>query len=175
MWQFLLHLWESPPVDLRLTCPAPATGQSANAQGFYDYTSVAATFNLAAIVSVIVVLLGVVICYQWTRGSLGGRFVKRWWIALALTGVFCFVAAWSVLATFPTTALANSCASNPDAFAARLPTALILNRAFAGLVWGWTAYVLLSLVATATIGRLLPHRSNGFFHYRGCPWPRVLP
>src|SRR5207253_1481357 len=174
MWQSLLHLWLVPPTDLVLACPEPAAGQPADPQGFYDYVTVNAAFNLAAVVSAIIVVLGVIICYQMFRGSLGERFVKRWWIGLVVTGIVCLAAVWVALATYHTTALANSCTTNPTAFAIKLPTSIVINRALVGLVWGMLVFAILSLLATLTLGKI-PHRANGFFHNRGCPWPRFQP
>lgn len=175
MWQALFHLWARPSTDLPLlSCPAPATGQPPDPQGFYDPNSVSAAFNSTAAVSVVLVIVAVVICYQITRGSLGGRFVKRWWIGMAATAVACFGAGWLVLALFPTTALAGTCSTDPNAFRVALPTAVVIQRAVVGLVWGPAAYALISVLLTSTIGRL-PSKNNGFFHSRGCPVPRFLP
>ena len=174
MWQFLLHLWQAAPADLPLVCPDPAAGQPADPQGFYDFASIAPAFHLAAIASAFVVVFVVVVCYQFTRTSLGERFVKRWWVSVIASGLLCLGVVWLSLATFPTTALAGSCSTNPGAFPIALPTSLVISRAMAGLVWGLVAFALLSSAATAVLGRF-PHRSNGFFHHRGCPLPRFLP
>jgi hypothetical protein len=174
MWQVLMHLWEPPPADLTLVCPAPAAGQPVDPQGFYDATQIIAAFDWAAVASAIVVVVTVIVCYQLARGSLGGRFVRRWWISLVASGALCLGVVWGILATWPTVALANSCATNPDAFPVSLPGDVIWSRAFVGLVWGALAFIVASLIATFFLGRFA-HAKNGFFHHRGCPWPRFQP
>jgi hypothetical protein len=54
-----------------------------------------------------------------------------------------------------------------------IPASLLMDRMFAGLVWGALAFLLLSLLATRVLG--LSRLAGGFFHYRGCPWPRWNP
>lgn len=174
MLQAVIHLWQSAPASLPLVCPPPAAGQPPDPQGFYDYSTVAAAFSTTAWASAIIVIGTVTWCYALARGSLGRSFVGRWWLLLVLTGVMCFGAAWLILARAPTTALAGSCTTDPDAFPVALPGALILGRSLVALVWGPLAYIVLSLIATATVGRFA-HPGNGFFHNRGCPAPRFLP
>ena len=120
------------------------------------------------------IILLVLACYLWTRVSLGPVFVKRWWVYLLGSLAVGALVVFGVLSAWPTTALASSCQSNPDAFAAALPGSFVLARTFAGALYGMLLFILLSLLLTQTVGRIAGLR-NGFFHNRGCPWPRVLP
>lgn len=175
MWQSLLHLWGGPPPDLQLlSCPAPAAGQQPDPQGFYDMATVSGAFNATAIASAVLVILAVVVCYQVTRASLGSRFVKRWWIGVGIVAVLCFAAAWLILAKYPTAAAAGTCSTDPNPFRVALPGELVFRRAVVGLVWGPLAYIVVSLLLTATVGRFAS-KNNGFFHSRGCPAPRFIP
>jgi hypothetical protein len=174
MWKYLVHLWATPPSSLSLNCPPPPDGQTPDPLGFYDFDSVTAAFNAAAVVSAAIVVLAVVICYWFTSATLGPRFVRRWWIALATAALLTPVSVWVVLRRAPTTALAGSCETSPDAFSVILPFGTMLSRSLAGMLWAILAVVLLSSLLTATIGRI-PHVRNGFFHNRGWPWPRILP
>ena len=67
-------------------------------------------------------------------------------------------------------ALAGSCVTNPNPFPVTLPWSEILERGASGAVWSLLAFVVLSLLLTRTIGWL--PQGGGFFHNRGCPWPR---
>jgi hypothetical protein len=111
--------------------------------------------------------------YFATTGSLSPRFVKRWWIFLAIAAVACFATAAIVLRGYPTHAMLGSCTTNPTGFAKNLPWDRVWLRAVAGLVWGALAFGLLSIVLTRTVGRW--HGAKGLFHFRGCPLPRFLP
>lgn len=129
---FLIHLWAIPR-DLPLVCPPPPAGQASDPAGFYDLTTVTSAYNLAALVSFVLVLLMVALIYQATRVSLGPRFVWRWWLGLSLTALLCGAATWFVLYAAPTAALAGSCETSPDAFPIRLPPAAMLDRSVAEL------------------------------------------
>ena len=171
MWKYLLHLWAVPPTTLTLVCPPPAAGQPADPQGFYDYTTIAAAYDRVALVSVILVVLSVVVCYQATQASLGPRFVKRWWITLGSSALVVGVSTWLLLITAGTRALVDSCETNPSAFPIPLPGSMVFERAVAGVLWAALAFLILSLLLTAILGRVAGAK-NGFFHNRGCPWPR---
>jgi hypothetical protein len=174
MWKHLIHLWATPPSSLPLNCPPSPDGVTPDPMGFYDYETVAAAFNAAALTSAAIVALAVVICYWFTSTTLGPRFVRRWWITLVLAVLITPLAVATVLYRAPVRALADSCELSPNAFAEVLPFATIFSRSMAGMVWALLAMVALSVLLTATIGRI-PHVRNGFFHNRGWPWPRILP
>lgn len=175
MWQFLLHLGTIGDYDnVTLTCPPPAAGQAAAPLGFYDGTSVANAYNLLGGLSVLAVLLVVTIIYMGTRTSLGPRFVGRWYKGAIAAAIICALLAYITLSFAPTHALADSCETNPTPFPLRLPGSLIIARTLAGLVWGALAYLLFSLILTLTAGKFASGK-NGFFHNRGCPWPRFVP
>lgn len=144
-----------------------------NPWGVFDNVSVADAYNLAAAASAAVVAILVVVCYLWTRQTLGPGFKRRWVLFFVITGALCFGFVWLVLQNSPTHALADSCQSNPAPFPRTLPVTVIAMRAVAGLAWGMLAFVILSWLCTFTIGRWAG-LYNGFFHNRGWPWPRAL-
>jgi hypothetical protein len=172
-----MHLWAWPPASLTFACPPGIDGQSSGALGFYDPASIQGAYTLASVASLALVLGGVFGCYLLlNRSSLGRRFVIRYWVWWLMVAVVSGLATWGVLATAPITALANTCQSNPAAFAQPLPMTTILNRSLAGAAWAFIAFFLLSWLATRPWllgGIALPR--NGFFHNRGCPVPRLTP
>lgn len=123
-----------------------------------------------SILLVVALLLG---CYLLPRASLNPGFVSRWWITFAVSGVLCLLVPLAVGLYSPVHARAGSCSTRPAAFAAEIPVELLLPRMLAGLVWGLLAFALVSLLATRLLGRW--SGAGGFFHYRGCPWPRWNP
>lgn len=173
MPNYLLHLWSVPPADLPLTCPPPPPGEPADPTGFFDPATVHGAYSAAGWASLLLVLALVCLCYLWTSGSLGPRFMRRWVLFLALSGAAALGVAVLVLRTWPTRALAGSCETNPEPFLAALPWSEVLGRGLAGAVWGVLVFALLSLVLTRTAG-LFPW-SRGLFHHRGCPYPRLSP
>lgn len=170
MPNFLLHLWAPPPANLQLACPAPPPGMDPDPVGFFAPESIEAAFSWAGTASAVFVLVLVTVTYLAVSGALSPRFVKRWWVFLGAAALGSFVIAVIALRVTPTYAMAGSCSTNPTAFLEPLPWGLIWNRAFAGLLWGALAFVVLSLVLTRTLGRW--PQGRGFFHFRGCPVPR---
>jgi hypothetical protein len=169
---FLQTLLGLAPSDVTLApCPAPPPDQPVDPFGFYDPASVSSAYMAAGWFTVGLVLLLVVLCYLWRSGSLGPRFVRRWWLTGIAAVVLAAVVGGATIALWPTHALAGSCETLPTAFPRHLPGALALGRAVAGLVWGLVLYPLASLLLTRSIG-YLPAAGNGFFHNRGCPLPR---
>lgn len=174
MLDFLWHLWEAPPVRLQLSCPAAAEGTTGNAYGSYDDASVRAAYQLVSIESIASVIIAVFLCYMIGRMSTGARFSLRWWIVLAITMLWTGGITWWQLSHAATTALAGSCESNPTAFPVALPFANIVQRSIVGLVWALLAFPIVSFVLTRVLG-YFPTMWNGFFHFRGTPWPRFSP
>lgn len=170
---YLVHLWAVPPVGLQLPCPAAAAGQTTNLFGSFDDNSVRAAFATAGAWSAIVVAAMIFGCYFLTRKSSGPGFDKRWVVFGLFASALCFVVAYGALHFAHTTAMAQSCESNPSAFAWPLPAGVVMSRAIAGLVWGALAFFVLSIVMTAVAG-WYPSMRNGFYHNRGTPWPRLL-
>ena len=173
MWQYLLNLWATPPVNLELACPVSPSGAATNVTGYFDNASVVDGYTLAAAASAAVIALGVCACYLLTRKTLGPGFKTRWLVFLIGSGLLSGVAAFFVLQNAPTHALAGTCESNPAPFAVALPMSKIMIRSVAGAVWGWLAFILLAWACTFTIGRWAGLH-NGFFHNRGWPWPRSM-
>jgi hypothetical protein len=169
MPDFIWNLWAGPPENLSLACPAGAPGQPPTT-GFFDPDTVRAAYQAASWATLAAVVVWILVCYLWTRTTLGPRFVHRWWLFGVIAAASGFVAPLLVLHYWPTRALAGSCQTNPTPFLNPLPWSEILQRGLAGLLWAAIAYVLLSLVATRLVGWL--PASGGFFHNRGCPAPR---
>lgn len=172
MPNYFLHLWATPPASLVLDCPPAPPGATNDPTGFFDPGTVDAAYSAAGWGSLVVVLLLVLLCYLLTEMSTGPRFTRRWLLFLVVAAVVCFAVPLGVLRAWPTHSLAGSCELFPDPFPAKLPWNEIVNRALAGLVWGLLAFVIVSVLATRIAGRF--PWSGGFFHCRGCPWPRLL-
>ncbi|HEX8271790.1 MAG TPA: hypothetical protein VF615_03995 [Longimicrobiaceae bacterium] len=173
MLLWLLHLWAQPPVGVRLPCPLPRAGEDYDPGGLYDAAEIAARWQAMAGVSAALVVALLLGCYLLPRASLNRGFVVRWWAALAVSGGLCLLVPLVVGLYAPVHARPGSCSTRPAAFPVDLPLELLLPRMLAGLVWGLLAFALVSLLATRLLGRW--SGAGGFFHYRGCPWPRWNP
>lgn len=174
MWQSVLHLWASPPVNVPLVCPPPVPGQPVAVGGFFDPAPVAAAYQWTAIATTVLVLLAVLACYLLDRRSLSRAFVQRWWMMLIITSILgAIVPLVMLFGIVPQHAFAGSCETNPLAFGADYPAALALSRAAAGLVWSALAFAVFSFLLTRAAG--WHPASGGVFHNRGCPWPRINP
>ena len=173
MLRWLLHLWAHPPTRVRLDCPPPPPGDPYDPGGLYDTAEIAARWQMMAGVSIALVVALLLACYLLPRASLNRAFVVRWWITVAASGVLCLLVPLAVGTYAPVHARAGSCSTRPNAFPADLPFDLLLPRMLAGLAWGLLAFAAFSLLATWLLGRW--SGAGGFFHYRGCPWPRWNP
>lgn len=174
MWDYLLHLWATPPATLALACPPGAPGQTTNPTGTFDERTIRAAYTVVSAESFLAVLLFVLGCYLLTRASTGRRFSRQWAACWAGAVVAAGLAAWWKLHYAPgTTAEVQTCESNPAAFPVPLPGGYVVARTAAACVWALLVYPLLSLLLTQTVGRV-PGVRNGFFHNRGTPWPRLL-
>lgn len=173
MWQYLQHLWSPPPANVQLACPPPAPGEAPDLNGFFDPGPVAAAYSWIFWASLGAVLLSILLCYLVYSSSLSRGFVRRWYWFLIGTMVAGALIPVLVMYLTPQHALAGSCETNPLPFAAELPGVLMVARAGAGLVWAGLAFALGSLLFTRIAGR--HPASRGFYHNRGCPWPRWNP
>jgi hypothetical protein len=173
MWRYLLHLWAIPPIDARLACPPPRAGEAADPFGLYNAAEVLGVWRTIATASIIGTLVILLACYLVPRASLSARFVRGWYGCLVGTMAFCFLVPLVVGWLTPVTARLGSCTTRPSAFPVQLPFDLLFPRMLAGMVWGLLAFTLLSLVITRLLARW--PAAGGFFHYRGCPWPRWNP
>jgi hypothetical protein len=175
MWRYLLHLWALPPIDAHLGCPPPRAGEAADPFGFYDAVRIQDVWSSifwASLIGTLVILLA---CYLIPRASLSPRFVKGWYASLAGAMLFCFAVPLVVGRLTPVTARAGSCTTRPAAFLVQLPFDLLFPRMVAGLLWGFIAFTVASLFFTRILARGAGPVAGGFFHYRGCPWPRWNP
>jgi hypothetical protein len=173
MWNWLLHLWASPPTGTILPCPAPRAGEAPDPGGLYDVAELGDLWTRMGIVSAVTVVVLLLFCYLLPRASLSPRFVMRWWLTLAAAAVLCFLVPLALGLTAEVHARAGSCSTRPAAFPVELPVSLLMDRMFAGLLWGALAFLVLSLFATKVLG--LSRHAGGFFHHRGCPVPRWNP
>lgn len=174
MWRYFWHLWALPPIDAHLVCPPPRADEAVDPFGFYDAVRVHDVWSSIAWASAIGTLVIFLACYLLPRASLSARFVKGWYACLAGTMLFCFAAPYVVGMLTPVTARAGSCTTRPAAFLVpHLPFDLLFPRMVAGALWGLVAFTVLSLVVTRLMAR--GPVAGGFFHYRGCPWPRWNP
>ena len=173
MWEFVLHLWASPPVNVRLPCPPSAPGVPL-AVGVFDPGPVTSAYQWTALATALLVLLAVLACYLLDRRSLSRAFVQRWWVVLAAVSVLGALVPLAMLYVLvPQHALAGTCDTNPTQFAMTFPAAIALNRALAGFFWSALAFGTCSFLLTRAVG--WHPASGGFFHNRGCPWPRINP
>jgi hypothetical protein len=126
------------------------------------------------VATALLVMAAVLACYLTDRRSLSRAFVRRWWVALAVASIIGALVPLAVLYfAVPQHALAGTCDTNPLPFAAPFPLDVALGRALAGFAWSALAFALLSFLLTRAAG--WHPASGGFFHNRGCPWPRVNP
>lgn len=173
MTDFLLHLWAGPPARLPVACPAPPPGEPLPPPGEFDPSTILAAYSAAGWLSLVAVVLVVLVCYLFTTGSTSPRFTIRWFVFLGIAAVVAFAVPVVVLRVWPTRALANSCLTNPTAFTVTMPWDVVISRGLAGIVWGVLVFTLVSILLTRTAGRW--PSAGGFFHHRGCPWPRFAP
>jgi hypothetical protein len=173
MWRYLLHLWAFPPVDARLVCPAPRQGEAADPFGLYNQAEVLGIWRNIAAASVVGVLVLLLLLYLLPRASLSARFVRGWYLTLGAATVYCFLVPLAVGKLTTLSARPDSCTTRPAAFPVHLTVDLLVPRMWAGAVWGFLAFILLSLIFTRVLAR--GPVAGGFFHYRGCPWPRWNP
>ncbi|HEX8361781.1 MAG TPA: hypothetical protein VF613_16810 [Longimicrobium sp.] len=173
MLHWLLHLWAQPPVGARLECPPPLADDPPDPGGLYNAAEIAARWQMMALVSIALVVLLLLGCYLLPRASLNRGFVVRWWGTLGLAGVLCLFVPLAVGGYAPVHARPGSCSTRPAAFPVEIPVDLLFPRMIAGFMWGLLAFAIVSLLATRLLGRW--SGAGGFFHYRGCPWPRWNP
>lgn len=169
MPDFFWNLWAIPPGDLDFRpCPNPV-----DPVGFYDPAAIRAAYGMTSLATALLVLLLIALCYLWTRSSLGPRFVVRWWSFMAASVIGGFLLGTAMVHMWPARALAGSCEANPESFPLVIPWAYAFDRGVAGAVWAALAFVLGSIVLTQVAGRF--PWAGGLFHYRGCPYPRLMP
>jgi hypothetical protein len=171
MLQSVLHPWTPP--TLTLACPPPAPGNPASGPGFFDPRSLEGPFHTAWFAWIALVLAMVAACYLTSNASLNRGFVMKWHLFWLLSIFLGSVVPLVVLALSHPTALAGSCSTDPDAFAAALELGQIVPVMEIAALWSFVAFPLLSVIATTLAGR--HPAAGGFFHYRGCPWPRWNP
>jgi hypothetical protein len=174
MWQYLLHLWAPPPPDVALVCPLPPPGGDIDPYGVFDPVAVSTAYQWTAVATGVLVLVAVLACYLLDRRSLSRAFVRRWYAVLSGTAVLgALVPLVMLYLVVPQHALAGTCSTNPLPFPETYPLDLALARALAGFAWASLAFVAVSFLLTRAAG--WHPAAGGFFHNRGCPWPRINP
>ena len=169
VWQFLQHLWAPTPINVAISCPI-IDGQPVDPQGFVDVITLATAWNIVSSLSVGLVLVGVVACYNMTQMTLGAGFTRRWLFFALATSAICAGVAYATLHSYPFYSAADSCDTNPQPFRVNLPTQYLIARTIAGLIWGMLAFLTISILFTKSVGRF--PWGGGFFHNRGTPVPR---
>lgn len=172
LWEYVKHLWATTPVDVGIACPAIGGEPSGN-QGFIAPAYLTAAWSLTFWLSLAIVVLLVVWCYNGTRMTTGPGFSRRWLVFVPLGALGAALVAFVVLSSMPFYVVAGSCDTNPEAFAVSLPSKFVWMRVFAGAIWGFVVFVMMSIVLTKTLGRA--SWNNGFFQNRGTPLPRFMP
>ena len=170
MWQSVLTAW-APPENVTLLCPVLAGDTPAT--GFFDPASLAAAYRASALAWAAVLLALVLACYLTAPASLDRGFVVKWWMYWAAAVALGALVPLVVLSQAPLHALAGSCFTNPLPFEAHLTFAQILPAMVVWALWALAAFPLVSWLLTRAAG--WHPASRGFFHYRGCPWPRWNP
>ena len=163
--------WKPPP-GLVAACPAASPGTPAGT-GFIDPASLAGPYRLAGALWFAAVLLLVLTCYLTARASLNRGFVMKWYLHWTASIVLGALIPLAVLGLAHPTVLAGSCEGIDVAIATRLHFGQILPTMLAAAGWALAAFPLLSVILTRLAG--WHPASGGFFHYRGCPWPRWNP
>ena len=169
--RYLWHLWGAPR-EVPLTCPV-IPGTPVDPTGFFDNATVDSALDWTGWVSLASVIVLVVLCYNATRYTTGPWFERRWAKTVVVSAIVAFLIPLIVLLLSKTRAAPGTFETDPSPFQAVLPLDFILLRASAGLLWGPIAFVIVSLILTQTMGRF--DWGGGFFHNRGCPWPRLFP
>jgi hypothetical protein len=170
--QSIVYVWKVTH-NVTIVCPAGVPGTSSAANGFIDASSLAAAYRANAAVWAAVLLALVLACYLTAPASLNRGFVAKWWMYWAGAVLLGALVPLGVLSLAPLHALRGSCATRPGAFPVQLTFGQILPSMEAWAFWAFWAFPLVSLLLTRLAG--WHPASGGFFHYRGCPWPRWNP
>lgn len=168
---YLWHLWGAPRGDVPLICPV-VEGMPIDPNGVFDSNTVANALALTGRFSLAVVVILVLFCYLATPYSTGPWFTRRWARFTGASAVLAFLVPLIVMLLAKTRAAPGTCETDLSAFQVQMPIDVILVRASAGLLWGPIVFVIASLILTQTVGRF--NWGGGFFHNRGCPWPRLF-
>lgn len=170
--QTLVHVWRVTK-SVTITCPPGLPGAGPPGSGFIDPHALTAAYRESGIAWGATILALVLACYLTGSASLNRGFVVKWWLYWLAAVVLGALVPLAVLSTAPLHALAGSCATLPTAFAVRLAFGQILPTMELAALWSLVAFPILSLLLTVLAG--WHPASRGFFHYRGCPWPRWNP
>lgn len=169
MLQSVIHAWKVTG-SISVNCPGGLPGKSV---GYIAKASVEAAYRLNALVWAVVIVALVLACYLTASASLNRGFVVKWWVYWAGAVFLGLVIPLVVLSLAPLKLASGSC----GALRAGMPVHMSLTQIFPSMliwaIWALAAFPILSLLLTRLAG--WHPASRGFFHYRGCPWPRWNP
>lgn len=169
MLQTLTHAWKVTGT-ISVRCPRGLPGKEI---GYIATESVEAAYRLNALIWAAVIVAVVLACYLTASASLNRSFVVKWWMYWAAAVFLGLLVPLVVLSVAPLKLVSGSC----GAYRAGMPVHMSFTQIFPSMeiwaIWALAAFPLLSLLFTRIAG--WHPASRGFFHYRGCPWPRWNP
>jgi len=163
----------NPPQTLKAKCPPLPPGVSGTTTGQISPGSLSGSYHLAGALWFAAMLVLVLACYLTARSSLNRTFVLKWytfWVGAVILGAAIPLA---VLSFAHPTLIPGTCSAIRTAIGTSLAFEQILPTMLAAAGWAFAAFPALSLLLTWVAG--WHPASGGFFHYRGCPWPRWNP
>lgn len=163
------HFWGGWPGNVIIPCPV-VEGMPADPSGYIELADLSSAWNLIFVMSLVLVICLVIVCYLKTRYTTGTTFGRRWLWFLASAALGSAAVRVIILFVFPFVSMRGSCATAPSPFSVSLPTGLIINSTVWGLVWGALFFVVFSLLGTQMVGRA--SNNGGFYHNRAIPFPR---
>jgi len=168
MLQSVIYAWKVTG-SISVNCPGGFSGKS----GYVLRKSVEAAYHLNALAWVVAIVLLVLACYLTAQASLDRGFVVKWWMYWAAAVLVGFLLPLAVLSLAPLKLAAGSCGAARAGMPVHMSFTQIFPSMVAWAIWALAAFPLLSWLFTRLAG--WHPASRGFFHYRGCPWPRWNP
>ncbi len=169
MLQSVIYAWKVTG-SIGVNCPGGYAGKS---KGFILRESVEAAYHLNAFAWAAAIVVLVLACYLTASASLDRGFVVKWWMYWAAAVLVGFLLPLAVLSLVPLKLAAGSCGALRAGMPVHMSLIQILPSMVAWAIWAFAAFPLLSWLFTRLAG--WHPASRGFFHYRGCPWPRWNP
>jgi len=168
--QSIIYAWK---VTGTISTTCPALPGKTGVIGYIATESVEAAYRLNALAWAAAVLALVLACYLTATASLDRGFVVKWWMYWGAAIVLGFLIPLVVLSFAPLKLLSGSCGGLKGSFPVHMSFTQIFPSMVAWALWALAAFPLLSWLFTRLAG--WHPASRGFFHYRGCPWPRWNP
>jgi hypothetical protein len=160
MRNLLLHWWAAfDQISIAPTvCPPSPEGQTQAAQAVIAQAEWVNAFDFAALITVLLVAVLVLITYETRR--MGNKFWHRWWLFLSATAVLAGVTAFLLLANTPV----RTDACEYGNVTTRIPTTYVMTRSTVALAQGALLFVVLSWILSL-IARLT-HRAKWYNNWR---------